>query len=168
MRKLFGNTVVVTWPDGDTSNWRLRQRGLARLRRRKQSLDRRPGLERELSLIDRQIGHLGDAVKRGRATDELLAMLEAESDPKKAIARELAALDDGARPGVARRRAAHQAAAGGRRRERTPRLPVQGAGDVRPAPGRRGRHQRVKPPGVTTTARRRAPHRADYIVRCFR
>ncbi len=101
---------------------------LARRLRREQSLDRRPGLERELSLIDRQIGHLGDAVKRGRATDELLAMLEAESDPKKAMARELAALDDGARPGVARRRAAHQAAAGGRRRERTPRLPVQGQG----------------------------------------
>ena len=70
---------------------------LARRLRREQSLDRRPGLERELSLIDRQIGHLGDAVKRGRATDELLAMLEAESDPKKAMARELAALDDGAR-----------------------------------------------------------------------
>lgn len=70
---------------------------LARRLRREQSLDRRPGLERELSLIDRQLGHLGDAVKRGRATDELLAMLEAESDPKKAMARELAALDDGAR-----------------------------------------------------------------------
>jgi len=70
---------------------------LARRLRREQSLGRRPGLERELSLIDRQLGHLGDAVKRGRATDELLAMLEAESDPKKAMARELAALDDGAR-----------------------------------------------------------------------
>ena len=70
---------------------------LARRLRREQSLDRRPGLERELSLIDRQIGHLGDAVKRGRATDELLAILEAESDRKKAMARELAALDEGAR-----------------------------------------------------------------------
>src|SRR5437773_2774044 len=74
------------------------ERGLARLReRREQRLDRRPGLERELSLIERQIGHLGDAVKRGRATDELLAMLEAEADRKKAVARELAAVDDGAR-----------------------------------------------------------------------
>ena len=70
---------------------------LARRLRREQSLDRRPGLERELSLIDRQVGHLGDAVKRGRATDELLAILEAESDRKKAMARELAALDEGAR-----------------------------------------------------------------------
>ena len=61
------------------------ERALARLReRRAQSLDRRPTLERELAQIEKQIGHLGDAVKRGRATDELLAMLETESDRKKA------------------------------------------------------------------------------------
>jgi hypothetical protein len=42
------------------------ERALARLReRRAQSLDRRPTLERELAQIEKQIGHLGDAVKRG-------------------------------------------------------------------------------------------------------
>ncbi len=74
------------------------ERGLARLRqRREDDLDRRPALERELAAIERQIGHLGAAIKRGRATDELLAMLEAEGARKKAVAHDLAALADGAR-----------------------------------------------------------------------
>ena len=167
MRKLFGNTVVVTWPDGDTSNWRLRQRGLARLRRRKQSLDRRPGLERELSLIDRQIGHLGDAVKRGRATDELLAILEAESDRKKAMARELAALDEGARlaslDGARLTRLLRAGAAeNGRRGYR-----FKGQGTYGRLLVGEAVTSALNRPG-SPPRRRRAPHRADYIVRSFR
>ncbi len=70
------------------------EEGLARYRsRHAEQQDRRPALERELAKVDKEIIHLGEAVKRGRATDALLGLLETASNRRKGVARELAALD---------------------------------------------------------------------------
>ncbi len=71
---------------------------LARLRSgREQALDRRAQIERELSLIEAKIPHLGESFTTGRATDTLLGLLEDEGARKKALTRELSGLHDTAK-----------------------------------------------------------------------
>jgi hypothetical protein len=66
------------------------ERALERLQaRRGEQADRGRELQRELSLVEARMGHLLEAVKRGRATEVLLETLEAEATRKKAILREL-------------------------------------------------------------------------------
>jgi hypothetical protein len=66
---------------------------LRRTRQGRQA-ESRGELERELSLVEARMGHLLEAVKRGRASDVLLETLEAEGSRKKAILRELGEVDD--------------------------------------------------------------------------
>ena len=61
---------------------------------RERALDLRGQIERELSLIEAKVQHIGEAIGTGRATDMLLDLLEAEGDRKKALIRELAALKE--------------------------------------------------------------------------
>ena len=71
------------------------ERALERLQaRRGEQADRGRDLQRELSLVEARMGHLLEAVKRGRATEVLLETLEAEATRKKAILRELGGMDD--------------------------------------------------------------------------
>ncbi|MFQ5946774.1 MAG: recombinase family protein [Anaerolineae bacterium] len=71
------------------------ERALERLRSgQEQTLDYRMALERELSLIEARIGHLVDAVKRGKATDSLLDTLQAEEDRKRVLVKQLSGLAD--------------------------------------------------------------------------
>jgi hypothetical protein len=56
--------------------------------------DRRAALDRERAAIETRIAHLGDAIKRGKATDTLLDLLAIEEDHRKALARELTDLAD--------------------------------------------------------------------------
>lgn len=70
-------------------------RALEQLRgRQRGSADRRVELQRELQLVQARIGHLVEAVKRGRATDVLLETLEAETARKALIFREMGDLEN--------------------------------------------------------------------------
>jgi DNA invertase Pin-like site-specific DNA recombinase len=70
------------------------ERALERLRSRQgKTADRRQELQRELSLVEARIGHLLDAVKRGRATEVLLETLEVEDKRKRIILGELGDLE---------------------------------------------------------------------------
>jgi site-specific DNA recombinase len=71
------------------------ERALEQLRaRRGKQADRGRDLQRELLLVEARMGHLLEAVKRGRATAVLLETLEAEATRKKAILRELEEVDE--------------------------------------------------------------------------
>jgi site-specific DNA recombinase len=71
------------------------EKALARLRaNRARDLDRRAVLDRERAAIEARIAHLGDAIKRGKATDTLLDLLATEEDQRNALAREFAGLAD--------------------------------------------------------------------------
>jgi site-specific DNA recombinase len=71
------------------------EKALAKLRtNRARDLDRRAALDRERAAIEARIAHLGDAIKRGKATDTLLDMLATEEDHRKALVREFAGLAD--------------------------------------------------------------------------
>src|SRR5262245_23518872 len=59
---------------------------------RKQKLDRRTAIERELSLIERHQRNLIEAIKQGQPTESLVVALKAEEDRKNVLARELNAL----------------------------------------------------------------------------
>ena len=61
---------------------------------RARDLDRRVTLDRERAAIETRIAHLGDAIKRGKATDTLLDLLATEETHRKALAREFAGLAD--------------------------------------------------------------------------
>jgi hypothetical protein len=56
--------------------------------------DRRAGLERELALVEAQLRNLTAAVKRGKATDTLLDVLQSEEDRKKILTAQLAQLGE--------------------------------------------------------------------------
>jgi DNA invertase Pin-like site-specific DNA recombinase len=69
-------------------------RALEQLRSRQRgSADRRVDLQRELQRVQARIGHLLEAVKRGRATDVLLETLEAEIARKALILKEIGVMD---------------------------------------------------------------------------
>ena len=70
-------------------------KALGKLRaNRARDLDRRATLDRERAAIETRIAHLGDAIKRGKATDTLLDLLATEETQRKALAREFAGLAD--------------------------------------------------------------------------
>jgi site-specific DNA recombinase len=69
------------------------EKALARLRSgQSEHLERRPVIERELSLIQAHENHLLDAIKRGEAVELLVAALKNEEERKKALVAELASL----------------------------------------------------------------------------
>ena len=74
------------------------ERAVERLRSRQgQTADRGHELHRELSLVEGRIGHLLDAVKRGRATEVLLETLEVEDKRKRVLLGELGEVEGQAR-----------------------------------------------------------------------
>ena len=60
---------------------------------RAREADRSAALDRERAAIAARIAHLGDAIKRGKATESLLDMLATEETARTALTRELAALE---------------------------------------------------------------------------
>lgn len=70
-------------------------KALGKLRaNRARDLDRRAALDRERAAIETRIAHLGNAIKRGKATDTLLDLLATEEAQRKALAREFVGLAD--------------------------------------------------------------------------
>ncbi|MDE3242652.1 MAG: hypothetical protein KGO52_08060 [Nitrospirota bacterium] len=71
------------------------RRALEKIRsERIQFPDRRVAIERELSLIETRLHHLVEAVAQGKGTDFVFDSLRSEEARKKALARQLAELND--------------------------------------------------------------------------